>query len=84
MRRVCERQALHAEYMKREVYLGSEEGEGAPLDARCFNIPSAPPPPSQQCAQLCLAVAGPGCCIPGELLGFFKVLLRRTLHSAGL
>lgn len=43
MRRVCERQALHAEYMKREVYLGSEEGEGAPLDARCFNIPSAPP-----------------------------------------
>ncbi|KAK5877978.1 hypothetical protein CesoFtcFv8_025433 [Champsocephalus esox] len=59
---VCERQALHAEYMKREVYLGSEEGEGAPLDARCFNIPSAPPPspPSQRCAQLCLAGTGMG------------------------
>ncbi|KAK5849772.1 hypothetical protein PBY51_014078 [Eleginops maclovinus] len=56
---VCERQSLHAGYMKREVYLGNEEGKGAPLAARCFNNPSVLPL-SQQCAQICLAGTGMG------------------------
>lgn len=42
---VFEREALRGEYVRREVYLGSEEGKGAPLTARCFNIPSSSPPP---------------------------------------
>lgn len=33
-----------AESTRREVYLGSEEGKGAPFAACCLNIPTYPPP----------------------------------------
>lgn len=42
-----------------EVYLRSEEGKGgAPLAARCLNIPTHPPPLSLHAVQICLAGTG--------------------------